>query len=90
VVLDKTYYGISCKEFFEQYILDSGPNSFSKYFIERGENNVKVAYDFIVPDPPEDYEGKPVLLISSVSAEFNLDSIFVKVSPNVKTMRIIE
>jgi hypothetical protein len=49
-----------------------------------------LAFDFKVPDPPEEYDSKPVLLFATVSADFQLDNPFVKVSPNTKYWRVVE
>lgn len=52
-------FNFPAKDFFKQMMDTNSPNAYGKFLVEKGEQNVSIT-DWAVPDPPEEYEGKPI------------------------------
>lgn len=48
------------KDFFKNIWDHSSPNAFMKFYIEKGDQKVS-SKEWVTPDPPEEYNGLPVL-----------------------------
>jgi hypothetical protein len=60
VEIEKFPIQMSATDLFNSLAIHQGAHSFEKYFIEKGEPKVE-SQPWIVPDPAEEYDGKPVL-----------------------------
>jgi hypothetical protein len=88
--MEKVALAMSATDFFNNVAIHSGNISIEKFFLERGEQKL-VSQEWIVPEPAEEYDGRPVLLSSQMSVEIQVkDNPFVKVSPTTKYFKLIE
>ena len=88
--METIYLGFPVKDFIKQLQEHSSPNSFKQFFVERGEQKI-TTQDWVVPEVPEEHDGKPVLMSCQLFAEMQVkDNPFVKVSPTTKYTKLIE
>lgn len=88
--IDKTYLQMNASEVFANLFLHSGPHSYEQFYTDKGEQKIQ-SQEWAVPDPPEEYDAKPVLQISQMYLEVQIkDNPFVKVSPTTKYYKLLE
>lgn len=61
--MERICLNISVLDFFNQLAVHSGAHSFEKFYSEKGEQKIQ-PQDWIIPDPAEEYDGKPVIMSS--------------------------
>ena len=86
------FLNINVKQFFNQYIEDESPNSFTKFLEKRGESKIT---EMKWTEPNEEnisYNGTKVKLIKQITAEFNVKntSTMYKMIPTTKYFKLIE
>lgn len=88
--IDKTYLQFGVADIFPNLLVHTGPHSFEQFFTDKGEQKIQ-SQEWVTPDPPEEYDGKPVIMTSQLFVEVQLkDNPFVKVSPTTKHYKLLE
>ncbi|CDW85958.1 UNKNOWN [Stylonychia lemnae] len=88
--MEKICLNMGALDFFNQVAVHSGIHSFEKFYAEKGEQKIQ-AQDWVIPEPAEEYDGKPVQMASQMFVEFQIkDNPFVKVSPTTKYYKLLE
>jgi hypothetical protein len=67
-LMETVHLQIAVKDFFKSILDPNSPNALVKFYIEKGEQKVEFK-DWFVPDPPEEYNGIPVLQASQLNVE---------------------
>ena len=86
------FLNINVKQFFNQYIEDESPNSFTKFLEKRGESKITEMKWHEPNEENSSYNETKVKLIKQITAEFNVKntSTMYKMIPSTKYFKLIE
>lgn len=88
---DIVYFNFPAKDFFKNTLDLNSQNSYKQFWIDKGEQNIVILQDWAVPEPPEEYETRPILNKCCMKADIQIkNNPFIKVSPTTKTSMLLE